>query len=167
MPLTWTWNTSPARTRAGETCTMLRYAVLMDLFGDMRPRAADRLRVSAIDPALVMGSADQLKQLLLIVLDNALRYTPAPGLIRATLRRERSEAVVTVDDEGIGVPAEVATHAFERFYRGDDARRLEPDGRGLGLAIAQWIATRHGGTISLVPRAPRGTSVVVRLPLAA
>ncbi|MDO8563280.1 MAG: ATP-binding protein, partial [Candidatus Limnocylindria bacterium] len=140
-------------------------ALLMELFAELRPRAAGRLSVNAIDAVAVRGSSDRLKQLLLIVLDNALRYTPAPGRVYASLRRDATEAIITVEDEGIGVSAAVAGRAFERFYRGDDARRLEPSGSGLGLAIARWIAGQHGGTITLSPREPAGTIVEIRLHL--
>ncbi len=140
-------------------------ALLMELFAELRPRAAGRLSVNAIDAVAVRGSADRLKQLLLIVLDNALRYTPAPGRVYTSLRRDATEAIITVEDDGIGMSAEVAGRAFERFYRGDDARRLEPGGSGLGLAIASWIAGQHGGTITLSPREPSGTTVEIRLRL--
>ena len=140
-------------------------ALLMELFVELRPRAPGRLRVDAIDPVVVRGSADRLRQMLLIVLDNALRYTPEPGRVSVSLRRDGGGAVVTVEDEGIGVTTDVAERAFERFYRGDDARRLEPSGSGLGLAIARSIADQHGGTITLTPRPFGGVSVVIRLPL--
>jgi len=146
-------------------CPVELDALLMELFAELRPRAAGRLSVNAIDAVAVRGRSDHLKQLLLIGLDNALRYTPAPGRVYVSLRRDATEAVVTVEDEGIGVTGEVAGRAFERFYRGDEARRLEPSGSGLGLAIARWIAGQHGGTITLAPRAPCGASVAIRLPL--
>lgn len=146
-------------------CPVELDALLMELFAELRPRAAGRLSVSTIDAVAVRGSPDRLKQLLLIALDNALRYTPAPGRVSVSLQRDARDAIVTVEDEGIGVTADVAARAFERFYRGDDARRLEPSGSGLGLAIARWIADQHGGTITLTPRPFGGVSVVIRLPL--
>ena len=146
-------------------CLVELDALLMELFAELRLRAAGRLSVNTIDALAVRGSPDRLKQLLLIALDNALRYTPAPGRVYVSLRRDATEAVVTVEDEGIGVTSEVVGRAFERFYRSDEARRLEPSGSGLGLAIARWIAGQHGGRITLAPRAPCGTSVVIRLPL--
>ena len=141
--------------------------VVMEVFRDLRGQAGPRRRVVDLDAALVQGERDRLKQLVLIVTDNALSYTPAPGAVSLSLRREASEMVFTVDDEGIGVSPEIAALAFERFYRGENAQRLDPAGTGLGLSIAKWIVERHGGTIALRQRVPRGTSVTVRLPAVA
>ncbi len=140
--------------------------VVMEVFRELRPQAGPRLRVVDLDAALVQGERDRLKQLVLILADNALCYTPAPGEVRISLRREAAETMLTVDDEGIGVNAETVAHAFERFYRGDEAQRLDPGGTGLGLSIARWIAERHGGSISLEKREPRGSRATVRLPAA-
>ena len=139
----------------------------MEVFRELRGHAGPRLRVVDLDAALVQGERDRLKQLVLILADNALSYTPAPGDVRLSLRREASETVLTVDDEGIGVSAETTARAFDRFYRGEEAQRLDPAGTGLGLSIAKWIVERHGGMIALQQRAPRGASVVVRLPAVA
>ena len=141
--------------------------VVMEVFRELRGQAGPRLQVVGLEAALVSGERDRLKQLLLILGDNALSYTPPPGDVRISLRHEASEAVLTVEDAGIGISAETAARAFERFYRGDSAQRLDPAGTGLGLSIAKWIVERHGGSISLAPRALRGTVVTVRLPAAA
>lgn len=138
--------------------------VVMEVFRELRGQAGPRLRVIDLDPALVQGERDRLKQLVLILTDNALSYTQAPGEIRVSLHREATESVLTVDDDGIGVSAETAARAFERFYRGEEAQRIDPAGTGLGLSIAKWIVERHGGTIALAARNPRGTTVIVRLP---
>lgn len=138
--------------------------VVMEVFRELRGQAGPRLKVVDLEAALVQGERDRLKQLVLILADNALAYTPAPGEVRISLRRQASETVLTMEDEGIGVSAETAAHAFERFYRGEEAQRLDPAGTGLGLSIAKWIVDRHGGSISLSARAPRGTAVVARLP---
>jgi signal transduction histidine kinase len=138
--------------------------VVMEVFRELRGQAGPRLCVVDLEAAQVQGERDRLKQLVLILADNALSYTPAPGEVRLSLRREARETVLTVEDEGIGVSAETATRAFERFYRGEEAERLDPAGTGLGLSIAKWIVERHGGTITLHQRAPHGASVTVRLP---
>ena len=138
--------------------------VVMEVFRELRSQAGTRLRVVDLDASLVEGERDRLKQLVLIVVDNALTYTPAPGEVRLSLRRDVSEVVLTVEDEGIGVSDQTTTHAFERFYRGDDAQRLDPAGTGLGLSIAEWIVERHGGSIALAPREARGSIATVRLP---
>jgi len=75
--------------------------------------------------------------------------------------------VIRVEDEGIGLPSVPVARLFERTYRGDAARALDPSGSGLGLAIARWIVERHGGVITLEPNGARGTRAIVRLPLAA
>ena len=136
----------------------------MEVFRELRGQAGPRLRVVDLDAALVQGERDRLKQLLLILADNALSYTPGDGKVLLSLRCEGSESVVVVEDEGIGISPETTARAFERFYRGEEAQRLDPAGTGLGLSIAKWIVERHGGSIALGPRTPRGTRVAVRLP---
>lgn len=138
--------------------------VVMEVFRELRGQAGPRLRVIDLEAALVQGERDRLKQLVLILADNALTYTPAPGEVRISLRGEVRETVLVLEDDGIGVSADTAAHAFERFYRGDEAQRLDPAGTGLGLSIARWIVERHGGSIALQARSPRGTTVTVRLP---
>ena len=138
--------------------------VVMEVFRELRSQAGPRLRVIDLAASVVAGERDRLKQLVLILIDNALMYTPAPGEVRVSLSRAGSEALLCVEDDGIGISPEVATRAFERFYRGADAQRLDPAGTGLGLAIAHWISERHGGTISLEPQAPRGTRATVHIP---
>jgi len=115
---------------------------------------------------VVSGERDRLKQLVLILVDNALSYTPEGGEVRLALTTEGSEASLRVEDDGIGISTEVTAHAFERFYRGAEAQRLDPSGTGLGLSIARWIVERHGGTIVLGPGVPRGTRATVHLPMA-
>ncbi|MDE3193142.1 MAG: HAMP domain-containing histidine kinase [Chloroflexota bacterium] len=138
--------------------------VVMEVFRELRAQAGPRLGVVGLEAALVRGERDRLKQLVLILVDNALTYTPPPGQVRLSLRHDRAETVLEVEDEGIGFTPETAAHAFERFYRGPDAQRLDPGGTGLGLSIAKWIVERHGGAISVRSRAPRGSVVAVRLP---
>ena len=138
--------------------------VVMEVFRELRSQAGPRLRVIDLAASVVTGERDRLKQLVLILIDNALMYTPAPGEVRVSLSRAGSEALLCVEDDGIGISPEVATRAFERFYRGADAQRLDPAGTGLGLAIAHWISERHGGRISLGPQAPRGTRATVHIP---
>ena len=138
--------------------------VVMEVFRELRGQAGPRLHVIDLAASVVSGERDRLKQLVLILIDNALSYTPAPGEVRVSLSRAGSEAVLCVEDDGIGISPEVAARAFERFYRGADAQRVDPAGTGLGLSIARWIIDRHGGTISLETRAPHGTRAAVRIP---
>jgi len=101
----------------------------------------------------------------LIVLDNAIKFTPAGGHVRLNVSVEDGRAAVVVTDTGIGIPAEQLPHVFERFYRGDPARR-EADGTGLGLAIARWIADVHAARIDIASQPGAGTRVNVTFPLA-
>ncbi|HEX8996290.1 MAG TPA: ATP-binding protein [Ktedonobacterales bacterium] len=125
-----------------------------------------------VEPGLprVRADADRLKQILLILLDNALKFTPAGGEVTVRARRSVGElfAVFTVADTGAGIAAEDAPHVFDRFYRGDPARARSEQragGSGLGLAIARSLAQAQGGTIDLTSELGHGTTVTVRLPL--
>lgn len=114
-------------------------------------------------PANADGSA--LRRVFDILLDNALRYTPAPGEIGVRAEVEGGLLRVDVQDSGIGISAEDLPRIFERFYRADPARNRESGGAGLGLAIAQWIVRRHGGTIQVKSILAKGSTFTVRLPL--
>jgi two-component system, OmpR family, sensor kinase len=123
-----------------------------------------QLGVSELVPSSVEGDEDRLKQLLVILLDNAIKYTPADGTVSVGLTRNGSHAVVTVADTGVGIPADQIPRVFERFYRADPARARDPGGSGLGLAIARWIVQQHGGEITVASELGQGTTVSVRLP---
>jgi signal transduction histidine kinase len=116
------------------------------------------------DELMVMGDRDQLRQVLVILLDNAVRYTPAGGRIHVQARADGKEAVLTVHDTGIGIPEEALPRVFERFYRADDARNRQSGGVGLGLAIARELVTRHSGRISVTSTEGAGSTFTVRLP---
>lgn len=142
-------------------------ALLLDSVRRQR-QASDtvRLGVSAVEPVVVEGDADRLRELLGILLDNAVRYTPAGGSVTVGLEVRGHEAVLRVSDTGIGLdPAEVP-RLFERLYRGRDARRMRPTGTGLGLSIARWIVDAHGGRIGLERRPEGGALATVTLPVA-
>jgi two-component system, OmpR family, sensor kinase len=113
------------------------------------------LAVSALDAAPARLDAPYTARLLDLLLDNAVRYTPRGGTITVGVGMEAGRAVVTVDDTGPGIPESDRPHVFERFWRGAAARETAPEGSGLGLALAQWIADAHGATI-LVGDAPGG-----------
>ncbi|MFH9127611.1 ATP-binding protein [Streptomyces griseoaurantiacus] len=109
------------------------------------------LTCEATGHAYVHGNSEELERLLRNLLDNAARH--AAHLVRVTVRKEEDdEVVVTVHDDGPGVPPEDAERVFERFVRLDDARSRDQGGNGLGLAIARDVAARHGGTLTLAPR---------------
>jgi signal transduction histidine kinase len=137
--------------------------IVVEAFMEMRQLAGPRLAIGELDAVSVQGERDRLLQLVLALVDNALRYTPEPGRVAISLFSKEGDAVIQVDDDGIGIAAADLPFVFDRFYRGEKARRKDRSGSGLGLAIAKWIVERHAGTIALEPRFPRGTRVTVRL----
>ena len=121
-----------------------------------------------IDPGNVVVSAERqsLKRLLVILIDNAIKYTPAGGEVRLTLTSDSTRAVFEVKDSGIGIAKEDLPHIFERFYRASNARNSGVEGTGLGLAIAAWIATAHNGKLEVDSIPSEGTTFRMALPLA-
>ena len=118
-----------------------------------------------IGPATVSGDAERLRQLLLNLVTNAIKYTPRGGTVELSLETRHDEAIVTVRDNGIGIAAADLPLIFDRFWRVDHARsRSEGSGVGLGLAISQWIAQAHDGRIDVVSRLGRGSTFTVVLP---
>lgn len=115
-------------------------------------------------PVVVDGDEVRLRQLLLILFDNALKYTDPGGAVNVSVEREDGRAHLQVADTGIGIPQEDLPHVFERFYRVDRAREHESGGTGLGLAIARWIVDAHHGTIKVESTAGNGTQFEVDLP---
>ncbi len=117
------------------------------------------------DQATVEGDRDRLKQVMLNLVDNAVRHTPEGGEIRLGLSRVEDWARLTVSDTGPGIPQEELPHIFERFYRVDRSRaRRGRGGAGLGLSIAHWITRNHGGRIEVASQEGVGTSFSVWLP---
>jgi signal transduction histidine kinase len=116
------------------------------------------------DEIWIQGDTTRLRQVLLILMDNALRYTPAGGTISLRARREGPIAEITVSDSGSGIPAEEVDRVMERFYRVDKARSRAEGGSGLGLSIAQALIEAHRGTIDLESSYGEGTTVRLRLP---
>jgi two-component system, OmpR family, heavy metal sensor histidine kinase CusS len=115
----------------------------------------------------VFANEAALERLFLSVLDNAVKYTAPGGRVALTLSLEESQAIIEVEDTGIGIAAKDLPHVFERFYRADQARSRETRGSGLGLSIAKWIAESHNGSIDLESTPGQGTKVTIRLPLLA
>jgi len=120
---------------------------------------------SPLSAVVVEGDQKRLTQLLVNLLDNAIKYTATGGSTRLGLSVEGSSAVITVSDTGRGIPAEALPHIFERFYRQTDPRDSRVTGFGLGLAISKWIADAHGGSIEVESRPGAGSTFTVRLPL--
>jgi signal transduction histidine kinase len=123
-----------------------------------------RLEVGDLDEAPVRGDPALLRQLLMAIVDNAVKFSPDGGTVRLGLVRDRDACRVSVDDEGPGIPEAALPHVFERFFRADPARTRQ-QGAGLGLSIASWIAQLHGAELSLQPRPGGGIRALVTIPL--
>ena len=116
-------------------------------------------------PVYVDANDPALRRLLLLLVDNAMKYTPAGGRITVSVALDTSGPTVTVSDTGIGIPDTALPHVFERFYRVDESRNREAGGAGLGLSIAQWIAERHHARLEAESVVGRGSAFRVRFPL--
>lgn len=106
---------------------------------------------------------DLIRQLLIILLDNAIKYTPAGGTVTVLTVLARDRLTIEVRDTGTGIPDEDKKRIFERFYRSDKSRNSKTGGNGLGLAIAKWIVQQHSGTITVKDNHPKGTAFSVSL----
>lgn len=144
--------------------------LLLEVLHQMRILARDRLqlRLGDIDQVLVCGDHDRLKQVLVNLVGNAIKYTPEGGEVVVGLSKVDDRAKLTVSDNGPGIPVEDRPHIFERFYRGEKSRKRSRDGKGfgLGLSIAYWIVRNHRGTIEVDSQVGKGTTFCVWLPLA-
>ncbi len=121
-----------------------------------------RLTADIEEPLEITGDQERLFQLMVILLDNALKYTDEQGEVSVTCRREGQWVSLVVADTGIGIKKEDIPYVFDRFFRGDKMRSTE--GTGLGLSIAQWIVGAHGGKIRVDSEEGAGTRVYVTLP---
>jgi heavy metal sensor kinase len=117
-------------------------------------------------PVIVEGDQKRLKQLLVNLLDNAIKYTSDGGSANLSLAVKDSSAIIEVVDTGRGIPTSAVPHIFERFYRQTDPRDSRVTGFGLGLAISKWIVDAHGGSIEAKSTEGVGTRFIIRLPLA-
>ncbi|MEI8291005.1 MAG: ATP-binding protein [Verrucomicrobiota bacterium] len=120
----------------------------------------------ACEKISVQGDTHRLRQLLLNLADNAVKYNQPGGTVEFSLRREGSEAELQIANTGNGIPPEVLPRVFERFYRGEAAHNSATDGCGLGLSIVQWIANAHHGAVKLTSVPGKTTVVTVKLPIA-
>lgn len=141
--------------------------ILENLFQLYTPHADAkqiRLELKLSDRLEVRGDAVQLTRFLTNLIDNALRYTQEKGTVTIEGIRERNVVLIHVRDTGIGIDSEQLKHIFDRFWRADQARSYSSGGFGLGLAIAQGIAQRHGGSITVSSQLGVGSCFTVRLP---
>jgi two-component system OmpR family sensor kinase len=160
------------RLEAGE---MLSDLTVLDL-GDLARTTVEQLRLLADEKKLamnfhdgpslpVLGDSLRLRQVVVNLVDNAIKYTPQGGTISISSGQADGRAILEVSDTGIGIPQEALPHIFERFYRVDGARSRHLGGTGLGLAIVRSICTAFGGAISVQSVSGSGTTFRVELPL--
>lgn len=150
-------------------------SLLLEVFRQYRPtgegehedrgQQGPRLMLQDITPVKVFGDADQLKQVLVALVDNALKYTPYEGSITLSLTTDENCAFVIVSDTGIGILPKDLPHIFERFYRADRARSRDRGGSGLGLTIVQSIVQEHQGSIEVESTPGRGSTFTLKLPV--
>ena len=143
------------KTRLGEAHAVTR---------DLAPLAESKglKLVCEATPAIVAGDSARLRQLVLILVDNAIKYTPREGTVTVSSRKAGRRAELSVSDTGPGIAPEYQSRIFDRFYRADAARTQ--DGTGLGLAIARIIAEAHEGSVGVQSTVGRGSKFTVRLP---
>jgi heavy metal sensor kinase len=160
------------RLEAGE---MLSQSARFDL-AEMTRTAVDQMRLLAdekkiglhfkgVEPVYVMGDPIRFRQVVVNLVDNAIKYTPSEGFITVASRHLNGKAVLEVKDTGVGIPAEAIPHLFERFYRVDGARSRHLGGTGLGLAIVKSICAAFGGVVTVSSISGSGTTFRVELPL--
>jgi len=142
--------------------------LLFELFEEMKVISGGKhaIRIGDIEPAIVMGDRDRLKQVLLNLGVNAVNYTPEGGGIELKLGTRGDWVEIVMSDKGRGIPKEELGSLFERFYRGEKSRTRSADltGFGLGLPIAYWIVRSHGGRIDVETQEGQGTTFTVWLP---
>lgn len=146
---------------------------LRDVVGDALARVTPPLADSGLEvrtalpeqPVRIIGDADRLTRVVLNLLDNAVKFTDAPGRITVDLVVDDRDAVLTVADTGIGIPPEEVGGLFERFFRANAARERATQGSGLGLSIASAVVHSHGGSIGVDSTVDAGTTFEIRLPL--
>jgi heavy metal sensor kinase len=126
-----------------------------------------RISLSSIaDPAVfVLGDRSRIKQVIVNLLDNAIKYTPAAGRVLVRVHSASEQAVLEVEDSGIGIPPDALPHVFERFYRVDKARSADAESAGLGLAIVKAICVAHGAEVEASSVPGVGSRFTVKLPL--
>lgn len=140
--------------------------LVLEVVRDMQPLARGlTLAPSISEQVAVTGDPDRIKQALINLVANAIQHTPAGGSVTVALSRTDQQAVLCVRDTGSGIAPTDLPHVFERFYRADKARSRQAGGAGLGLAIVQWVAEAHNGSVSVESTPAQGSAFTIRLPL--
>jgi signal transduction histidine kinase len=159
-----------ARSDAGGWPVTMKRIFLDDVVSDavsaasaLASRSGVALSLDAFEEAPIDGDEALVRQLTMIILDNAIKFTPAGGSVTVSVTNPPQGPLLAVADSGIGIPSDQIAHIFERFYRGD-AARVRGEGAGLGLSIAQWIAEVHHARIAFQSESGAGTLAEVRFP---
>ncbi len=139
--------------------------LLLDVYRQARLMANGvKVTLGSEDQATVMGDRDRLKQALLNLVDNAIKYTPSGGEVTLSLDKDTDWVRISVHDNGIGIAPENVPHLFDRFYRVDKARARDAGGAGLGLAICKSVVDGHNGKITVDSQAGKGSTFTIWLP---
>lgn len=163
-----------AKSEAGEMPLEMKEFSLSDLVQELYLQGRTLGEAKQMDVSLqldvseeirIRGDELRLRQMFLNLISNAIKYTPDQGRVVVSLATDDGQAVVTVRDSGIGIPAEHLPHIFSRFYRIDKARNREDGGTGLGLAIVKWIVEVHDGKIRVTSNPGQGSIFTVYLPV--
>lgn len=162
-----------ARADTGETPLERKHLYLDDVAVDaahaaqvLAQRKGVDLSVTQFDEAPIEGDKAFIRQLVMILIDNGVKFTPAGGSVTVRVTQESGRAVLEVRDTGAGIAKEHLPYVFDRFFRGDPSR-ARGDGAGLGLAIARWIAEEHGAEIAISSEIAKGTQITVKFSLPA
>jgi heavy metal sensor kinase len=142
--------------------------LLLEVYRHTMRRTDNSVEVRLLyeDQAIILGDAERLRQMLINLINNAIQYTAPGGQVDLSLERKEDQAQITVSDTGQGIAPEDLPHIFDRFYRTDKARSRAAGGTGLGLSIVKWVVDAHGGEIDVESELGKGTTFMVRLPLA-
>jgi heavy metal sensor kinase len=163
-----------SRADLGEIKMESRPVRLDQIFDDLKRQAevlgheqAVHIVAGLSEPVTIAGDDMRLRELLLNLLDNAIKYSPRGGRVEMSLMKQNGAARLSISDHGIGMSREEQAHIFDRFYRTDAARAHTKKGTGLGLAICKWIVDAHHGTIDVDSEPNKGSVFTVTLPLLA
>ncbi|NLY71285.1 MAG: HAMP domain-containing protein [Clostridiales bacterium] len=136
----------------------------MEVFNETKMIDEGHEYKSHFEQVTIFADKALIKQAIRILIDNAIKYTESGGTIKLSVKEKDDNAVIEVQDEGIGIPAEEISLIFERFYRADHSRSRTTGGTGLGLSIAKWIVERHGGHLEALSRVGIGTKISIVIP---
>lgn len=142
--------------------------VVSEVYREARFLAKDRdLRIvmERFEPIRIQGNPDRIKQVVLNLVGNAIKFTPDGGKIGLSLYQTSDNAVIEVSDTGIGISKEDQEHIFDRFFQADTSRSRHGEGTGLGLSIAKWIVEAHNGTIRVESELEKGSKFIITIPL--